>query len=891
MVCSGCGSLAGRPDCSGHFPAAASLAELGEAGKRACNRGLYLRRGKGCHRLDAVRIFPSAIVVVWIVWMAALPDLWAMGETSPGEQAAADLVRRATPSLAGQVSFRLGGDDAITVSAAPDGRGVLITAPDTARMVYGYGQYLKRAGGHLSWNGNRLPAVLPLPEEKVDIAPSPWPIRFAYNYCALSYTAGFRGWSEWERELDFLALQGMTHVLVTAGLEKVWKLFLEKLGAAPGQIGAFIAHPAYAAWWHMGNIEGMGGPLSSGRIEREAKLGRQITARLRELGMTPVLQGYVGFLPHDLSPKKKDFRVLPQGRWCYGTRPSVLDPCSGGFARTAGLWYDCLARVYGFRARYFAGDLFHEGGNKAGIDEKAAVCAVQAAMQKASPGAVWVLQSWHGNPSDAFLEALDPKRSLILRLVKDLNAGDAGWRDFRGIPWLWCELANFGGKSGLYGGLPLMCRLGGSLAAGRNRGLQGLGLNSEGTETNPLYYDFFFSRLASDAEWDLVRELDALASRRYGSAAPELREGLRLLADSVYTPDKEREGGLESILCGRPAWDMAKASTWSSGRRYYDVSAAFKAVRLFLAAAARDPLLAENEGFRYDVLDFARQAVADSFFNRLQEIRTAFQAKDLAGYDQGTAAFLALADDLDAMLGSHRQFRLGSWTEQARAREKGKEAKEHEAFLAKMLVTTWCGEIQALNDYSNRQWSGLIRDFYIPRWKCFFAWQRKTIAENMNPRDAAKGFLKECGELELAFARNGKKYSGKAVGSPLSAVKGLMAGHGSELARLLGRDAGGGGYSWSVSAGDDAFRVDVTDSFMQAGVFRIVWECADLPSFRRVTLYRGDVSVAAAEKISETAWRIRLPQLSDALEAYTLRVELDAPAAAGIRGRLQVIPE
>ena len=42
-------------------------------------------------------------------------------------------------------------------------------------------------------------------------------------------------------------------------------------------------------------------------------------------------------------------------------------------------------------------------------------------------------------------------------------------------------------------------------------------------------------------------------------------------------------------------------------------------------------------------------------------------------------------------------------------------------FNARALITTWAGSRQAsddggLRDYSNKQWAGLTKDFYAPRW-------------------------------------------------------------------------------------------------------------------------------------------------------------------------------
>ena len=53
---------------------------------------------------------------------------------------------------------------------------------------------------------------------------------------------------------------------------------------------------------------------------------------------------------------------------------------------------------------------------------------------------------------------------------------------------------------------------------------------------------------------------------------------------------------------------------------------------------------------------------------------------------------------------------------------------------AKMLITTWIDQVpRSLNDYSNRQWAGLVSDFYLPRWKNFFEFQMDVLTGKKNP--------------------------------------------------------------------------------------------------------------------------------------------------------------
>jgi alpha-N-acetylglucosaminidase len=79
-----------------------------------------------------------------------------------------------------------------------------------------------------------------------------------------------------------------------------------------------------------------------------------------------------------------------------------------------------------------------------------------------------------------------------------------------------------------------------------------------------------------------------------------------------------------------------------------------------------------------------------------------------------------LLDDIDQLLATQKDFLLGPWIHQARRCGKTFEEKVRYEQNARNLITLWGGKDNRLHEYSCRQWSGLISDFYKPRWKQFF---------------------------------------------------------------------------------------------------------------------------------------------------------------------------
>ena len=638
------------------------------------------------------------------------------------EQPALELVERVTPDFAGKVAFRIDKQRPQPLIST-EGEQLLITAGNVRECVRAYGYYLRKmARVHFSWNGdNTRAARFILPEAPVTV-PKALPINYAYNYCTLSYTAAHWNHDKWEQEVDRLALSGYTHVLVTAGLETVWRNFLREIGYPDARIAAFIPNPAYAAWWNMGNLEGEGGPVSPVIIKNEAKLGRFLVKRMRELGLEPVLQGYVGFLPHDMPVKKIKGTIIPQGQWCGYKRPAVLQPTAEDFPRLAALWYKHIAKVYGYKGLYFGGDLFHEGGRTGNTDLGAAAGAVQKAMQKAAPNAVWLIQAWGHNPHRNLLAGTDPKLTLILALDKNMSRDHNIDRNYQGRPHIWCELLNFGGNHGLYGGVGLLERIGGYPG-----GATGIGLLSEGLETNPLYYALLTERINNRDIIDRDDFLKEYVQNRYGVKSGEMLKALKLLCDSVYAPDKLQEGCTENILCARPSLTANKTTTWAKPYEYYDFADVEEAAKLMLKAGIKHKL-GDLETYRYDMADLCRQVLSDRARRQLPRVREAFETRNAAAFDKEAEAYLQLIRETAAVLATSEHFLLGRFLEGAESKG-GKNAKARKQMRHALLqlITTWTPTGGILNDYAHRQLSELMSQYYLKRWEAFFAAKRAEL--------------------------------------------------------------------------------------------------------------------------------------------------------------------
>ena len=667
-------------------------------------------------------------------------------------------------------------------------------------IAVGINWYLKHhAGIHISWNNMnvKLPAVLPVVKQK-ERHETDLKLRYNFNYCTFSYTMAFWDWNRWQKEIDWMALHGINMPLAAVGTESVWRNMLLKLGYSEEEVGKFIAGPAFLAWWEMNNLEGWGGPLPLNWYKQQEALQKKILARMKEMGMKPVLPGYCGMVPHD-AKQKLGLNVTDAGRWNSYQRPANLSPTDSRFAEIADLYYKELTRLYG-KSDYYSMDPFHESGNDAAVDYGKAGEALMSAMKRANPHAIWVVQGWNENPRPQMIANLKVGDLLVLDLFsesrqnfKDFCTGEntsgTGKKDFstskkEGIygkhQWLFCLLENFGGNVGLHGRMDQLLN-NFYLATGKkdtpkqensslltlHSSLKGWGFTMEGSENNPVMFE-----LMSELPWraekitkeDWIREY---CYARYGVHDATIEKAWILLAQSIYNCPKGniQQGTHESIFCARPSLNSYQVSTWSLMSNYYDPEDTRQAAILLTSVAEK---YRGNNNFEYDLVDICRQALADQ--GRKQYLKTMADYKSFSRqeFKKDSDRFLKMILLQDKLLGTRQEFRLGHWIEEARNLGKTAEEKDLYEWNARVQITTWgnriCADNGGLHDYGHKEWQGLLKDFYYLRWSTFMKSLASQLSLQNTPRIDWYG-------LEEPWTLQKSPYSSKAEGSPIDVAK------------------------------------------------------------------------------------------------------------------------
>lgn len=619
---------------------------------------------------------------------------------------------------------------------------------------------------HFSWCGDQLqmPDSLPQLSSKIHRT-SPHKYRYYLNYCTFSYSMAWWDWPRWEREIDWMALNGINMPLAVVGHEAIWQKLLLDFGFSNREVYNFFAGPAYRAWGWMGNIENWGGPLTQNWIDDQMELQNKILERERMLGMTPVLHSFSGHVPQKFKDLFPQARIKKLPSWYGYPGNYFLDPDDSLFKEMCSKYMKHQVELYG-TDHFYITDLFHElelTDNKQ-EDLNRMSRALLDNMLENDPEAVWIMQSW--SLREKILTDLPAKNVLVLDLYCD---SDPKWKKteaFYDKPWIWCMLHNFGGRTGMSGKLQEIAREPALALASTDRGkLSGIGIAPEGILNNPVIYDLMAEMAWRDKPVELTEWIAKYSHRRYGIKSESLVKAWEIMIKTVYS-GPESYGPLESEICARPALDIKKVSSNGSTALYYDPSELAQALPLFLK---EHQVLKTSETYRYDLVDLARQVYTDYGRHLYKIMISAVENKDSSDFSKAADQFLGLILDLDEMLSTHEQFLFGRWIDDARKKGKDPEEKKLLEWNASTQVTLWSSpEIAEFHDYANKQWAGLLKGYYYKRWEMFKEYTLDALQAD-KPFDPV-AFRSRVLEWEARWSFSEYRYPVDPVGDTVDAV-------------------------------------------------------------------------------------------------------------------------
>lgn len=431
--------------------------------------------------------------------------------------------------------------------------GVLtVKATTTNALTRGVYDYLKdNQLGMLDWVGSNFKVPAKWPDAPITKITSPYKIRQSYNVVTFGYTTPFWTWERWEQELDWQAMHGFNTLMAPVATEAIATRVWKKLGLTQKEIDSFYVSPSLLPWQRMGNIQNVGGTLPSTWHTDQIELQHKILARMRELGMEPILQSFAGFVPKAIKRLYPEL-LLHNTLWNAGfpasQRPVMLMPGDPLFMKITKMYMDEWKAEFG-DAKYYLVDSFNEMELPKGDKPVTDILAdygkfTYDAIRLANPDATWVIQGWMfgyqrkqwppENVKALFSKVPDDK-IMILDYANDYANSWEPVNGFNGKQWVYGFVPNMGGKTAYTGDLELYATgAGKTLKNPARNNLKGFSISGEGLENNTAVYE-----LLADVAWnnnpiDLNKWLKDFSINRYGNYPEKLKKSWDLLRKSSY---------------------------------------------------------------------------------------------------------------------------------------------------------------------------------------------------------------------------------------------------------------------------------------------------------------------------------------------------------------------
>lgn len=633
---------------------------------------------------------------------------------------------------------------------------VVVSGNDANSMAMGLNYYLKNyCSTTVSWfekDPIELPAVLPLLTDSVKVE-AKVPVRFFLNYCTFGYTMPWWKWGDWERFIDWMALNGVNMPLAITGQEAIWYNVWRRFGLTDEEIRGYFTGPAHLPWHRMSNIDGWQGPLPVSWLENQKELQKKIVARERELNMRPVLPAFAGHVPVALKRVFPDIQTTEVSEWGgFGPkyRCTFLNPMDSLYSVIQKEYLVEQTELYGTDHIYGV-DPFNEVDPPSWREDSLSMMSarIYQSMQAVDKEAVWLQMTWlfYYNAKNwtsprikAMVRGVPQDKMILLDYFCENTEVWQRSESYFGQPFIWCYLGNFGGNTVVCGPMKRVSeRLANTYdSAGNN--FVGIGATLEGLDVNQFAFEFVL-----DKAWNLPQNdlqwVDKLADRRVGKEDAAARKAWRLMYDGVLKRSSSPFSG--TLIETRPALRNDAAYLEEKMMSVAEEKKLAEAWRLLLSV--RDT---KRDTYVFDVVNIGRQVLAGHFRKLRDEFAMAYEADNLKRVKVIGQEMKEVLKDVDALVACHSTFSLKDWIEGARAMGSDAAEKDYYEKNARTLVTVW-GDSDVLTDYACRGWAGLISNYYAKRWILFID-EVIRCTEKQEAFDE-KAFVKKCEAFEREF--------------------------------------------------------------------------------------------------------------------------------------------
>ncbi len=639
-----------------------------------------------------------------------------------------DLVIRNTPKIAEYFVFEnLECDTSLdTYEVFARDKAIVIKGNSPLAMAMGYYRYLRECCNCLLTKGDYDISYIktaPLPKEKFTKTVSQ-KLRMAFTYERYSAEIDFWGFDRWEKELDFLAMNGINAPLILTGTDGVlYKMLMEDFRFKQATALDFIAGSSFFYRQLQGDIFGYLPVYSESYFEKRIQIGAKATQRAKELGMVPIHQGYIPTTPFAFRRNYSKTDLIKRPVWSSFPPALTIEPGDVGnieVFQTAFLNKQC--ELLGETDNYIFDplvDVNFKGYNS--FVEKTYTMYLNL-IKKHNPNATWFVNAKAVN--------MYPEKVDGLVFVDEYGTQYLQADGFKGNDFVVGYKGNLNGRTVICGNVKQLSQNPYQIATQKYENAVGTGLFFDSDADNPLFYSLACRMMTEKGSVNLDYFAGEYAHCKYGNAYG--KSFLLRLIELCYNENSELNQG--SVLCAKPCTDICHTAPFDTLEKPYDNKELFALVKEVIEGDCK-----KNEAFREDLQGVFRQALSNVLLPIYRQTVACFRNKATQPFEKTTNAFLEIGEDIDRLLKTVKRTNLFTYIEEIGELSETKEVRQNLEVNFLMYHTIY-GPLKnsQLYDTNWREWGGMVKDFYLKRWYIFFRMMASYFDKPKKFKDISK---------------------------------------------------------------------------------------------------------------------------------------------------------
>ncbi len=554
-------------------------------------------------------------------------------------------------------------------------------------------------------------ATTPLPDEKI-ICTVRQKIRARTSYEMFSLEGNFWGFDRWEKEIDFMAMHGINTALQPIGFDGVLYRTLREMGMPEDAASDFLSGPSFLMRQLTGNVAAMNSIHSKEYLERKIYIGKKITEREKELGITPVLPALIPSVPFNIRRKYMKMKIFKAPMW-YNLPPIFfMTPENAFFEIFNRKFLEIQREAIGETNSFIFEPLYDV--NKRGYNNyltEIGAGLVEALTQHNENAVCYTHLSSIG---EDFFKKTSPEKFIII------NDSDEERPQFlQDKKHLVAIKGNKYGRTGLCGDIDTVSRC--PYTVSKSDNLLGTALELDTFSENPMYCAAALKAVSASEAFDADEFVRDYSAKRYRT--DDFGDDIIRLKNLCYNTT-ECSG---SIICARPSTKLSHTAPYDTLVRKYECSELYEIAR---DIAESDSL--KNDKMRLDLACIVRQLLSELAYPLYVKSTEFFKDKNVRLFEQASNLFLEICQDMDRLLKTQESLNLSTKFEEAHALANNKEEMQAIDLNFLMYHTIW-GPVDhsILYDTAWCEWGGMIKDFYAQRWFMYF---RALAAYFDNPK-------------------------------------------------------------------------------------------------------------------------------------------------------------